>query len=438
MSGAGGSAERAGPVLVLGDGRSGRAAMALLDKLGRDAEQVADGLRELDSFGDLAASRFSEAVVSPGFPVDHPWLEALRAAAIPLVSEAEFGARFVRSKALAITGSLGKTTIVTAAVEILRAAGFSAEAVGNIGRPVCDLALCDEHPQWMVVEVSSFQLETMSRFAPEAAVVLNVVANHLDRHGDFQTYLDLKLKLLSLAGDAPVALGPVTAPVEDGLSPFGDGLSPFHSAIFDYKHGKLVPSIAGLTETIRLEGSIFDNPVLGTNAALLASVLVPLGIPQAAISEGFTAVVPLSHRVQELPPLLGVRYINDSKSTCVAATVGALRQVKPGEGHLLLLLGGRPKQHDFSELLPHLDPERTTVYAFGEAADDIVSALGQHVEVKSAATFDAVVRLVVAEARSGALVLLSPGCTSFDEFGSYAERGERFRTLLNEFETEKS
>jgi len=423
-----------GSVLVLGDGRSGRAAMALLAKLGLEAEQVADGLRDLVAFGDadeLAALGFSEAVVSPGFAIDHPWLVSLRAAGVPLVSELEFGARHVRSKALAVTGSLGKTTIVTAAVEIFRAAGFSAEAVGNIGRPVSDLALCEEHPDWMVVEVSSFQLETMSCFTPDAALVLNVLPNHLDRHGDFATYLDLKLQLLGLAGDGPVALGPVASGTSEN-----DGFSPFHSPMFKVVEGALVPIRPGLVDPISLQGSIFDNTVLGTNAAVLASVLVPLGIPQTAISEGFKSIEALAHRVQELAPFGGVRYIDDSKSTCVAATIGALQQLKAGPSSVLrLLLGGRPKQRDFAELLPHLRSRDVVVYAFGEATPDIVATLPELQVIPSKHFADAV-GLVVADGRPGELVLLSPGCTSFDEFSSYAERGQRFQSLLKQFQTE--
>jgi len=418
-----------GPVLVLGDGRSGRAAMALLAKLGRTAEQVADGLRDLDAFGDLGQHGFAEAVVSPGFALDHPWLERLRAANVPLVSELEFGARHVRSKALAVTGSLGKTTIVTAAVAVLRTAGFSAEAVGNIGRPVSDLALQEEHPDWMVVEVSSFQLETMSRFAPEAAVVLNILANHLDRHGDFKTYADLKLKLLELAAAGPVALGPV--------ADRNDGLSAFAGPTFRYVDGELIADPSAVAERISVQGSIFDNAVLGTNAAVLASVLVPLGFAQASISEGFKAIAALDHRVQELAPSGGVRFINDSKSTCVAATIGALQQLRtaPGSG-LRLLLGGRPKQRDFSELIAHLRGREVVVYAFGEAAPDIVAALSDDIAVIPSATFADAVRLVVADALSGEVVLLSPGCTSFDEFRSYAERGQQFQALLDQFQTE--
>lgn len=392
-------------VMVLGEGVSGRAAMALLERLGIEGLQVGQGGLKLDELEDL--SPFSEAVVSPGFAVDHPWLERLREAGVALVSELEFGARHVGSRILAVTGSLGKSTIVMAAVEVIRAAGKTVEAAGNIGRAVSDFGARSDDPDWLVVEVSSFQLETMRDFRCDGAVLLNIRDNHLDRHGDLETYATLKRSLLGMVLDG--------GPTVEGDRPFPSDVR--------YSKGSLVSH----GEVWDLEGSIFANDTLGGNAAVLATALRDLGFSQEVIIEGFKSVRPLPHRVQVLGTKRAVVWVNDSKSTCSAATIGAIRSVT---GDMRLLVGGRPKEASFLALAKAVHEARAKgrrieVYAFGEGAERIGEAFGAKPPPRFLSMREAV-EAAASASLAGEVLLLSPGCTSFDEFTSYSERGEAF------------
>ena len=416
--------------LVLGMGRSGTAAAELLLRQGRDPVCLDEGKADRrDPLGrpclrDVPTGDFDEAVVSPGVPFEHPWMGSLRVRRIPCVSELEFGWRACQQalhppRTLAVTGSLGKSTVVTAAVEVLRAAGFRAAAAGNIGRPVSDVARSGEAFDWLVLEVSSFQLETTRDFAPDAAVLLNIFDNHLDRHGTLDRYTALKLRLFEqmpprsprvVPGQAPGTFLAVGEPacriqVTDGVVRDGGA-------------------------RVGLGGSIFDDPVLGANAAALAAVMLRIGIEPAVIERGLRAAPTLPHRLQVVAERDGVRFVDDSKSTCLGATVGALRRC--GDRPVRLIAGGRSKTRDFRSVVPALAPVRAA-YLIGEAGRDMAAAWDARVPCRVCGDLAHAVAEAEADSVPGETILLSPGCASFDQYTDFEDRGRAFEQIVRGF-----
>jgi UDP-N-acetylmuramoylalanine--D-glutamate ligase len=382
-------------------------------------------------------------VVSPGVPVDAPFLAQARAMGEVVIGEIELAARFLPGPIVAITGSNGKTTTTTLTGEILAAGGLPTLVGGNIGTPAISLAERATRETAIVLEVSSFQLETIQTFRPKVAVVLNVTPDHLDRHGTFEAYVDAKAHIFEnqrgddfavLNEDDPtcVTLAARTraqvfwfsrqkevkqgAWVRDGNVLFRDGAS----------SQKNLQREIMLVSEIPLKGAHNLENVL---AAVCAGAL--MGCAPEKIRQAVRDFKAVEHRLEFVATIRGVDYYNDSKATNVDATIKALESF-PANIHLIL--GGKDKGSDYSVLNDLLRQRVKRVYTIGAAAgkieSQIVSSKGGGVEVVHAETLENALRKANAVAEAGDVVLLAPACASFDQFKNYEQRGQAFKEIV--------
>ena len=440
-----------GVVAVIGLGKSGVAATRLLAREGvrvyasdaSDHPYGGDALEALRSLRgvaldvgrhDLAQIRGAAAViVSPGVPPEAPPLAAAREARVPILSEIDLGFRALSgsgTRCIAITGTNGKTTTTALVAHLLRQAGLCAEAAGNIGRPLSDIALQNDHYQWLAVEVSSFQLHDSPHFAPEIAILTNLAPDHLDRYASVEAYYADKRLLFRnarpdhvwvLNGDEPAVLelaaGALGRRVLFSLRHPADGW-------YDATARRLQLGRDALLARADL-GLLGDHNVANALAAALA--VREAGVPLAAIGEGLRSFRPLAHRLEPVREVGGVRWINDSKATNIASTVVAVEAM---DRPFVLLLGGRHKGEPYTRLGPLLKNRCRRVIAYGESGELIERDLGGKVPLERGTTFEDVVLRARRAARPGDAVLLSPACSSYDMFKNYEERGATFRTLV--------
>ncbi|HEX4284030.1 MAG TPA: UDP-N-acetylmuramoyl-L-alanine--D-glutamate ligase [Terracidiphilus sp.] len=443
-------------VLVVGLGKSGLAAALFLRRHGaqvtvsdmRSAEALAkdipalldEGIMvEAGGHGLLTFRRQDLIVVSPGVPLDTPELVQARNFGRPVIGELELAARFLRGKTLAITGSNGKTTTTTLVGEILEEAGFNTLVGGNIGVPV--VALIDEStPEtWAVLEVSSFQLESTEEFHPAIAVLLNITPDHLDRHGTFENYARAKERIFAVqtaddclvlnadnaraAQAAPRAKSRVYWFSLDRTVPQGAWVEAGHVV---YRAAKDAP-----TETIIPLSGI---PLKGEHNVenVLASVCAArlAGAPPDAIRRAIEKFKAVEHRLEFVTTVNGVEFFNDSKATNVDATAKAVAAFSTP---IHLILGGKDKNSDYTQLAQLLRQNVRAIYTIGSAAPKIESQLRGVVSLHSCETLDKAVSAAAASARPGEVVLLAPACSSFDQFESYEHRGRVFKELVNEW-----
>ena len=440
-----------GVVAVIGLGKSGVAATRLLAREGvrvyasdaSDHPYGGDALEALRSLRgvaldvgrhDLAQIRGAAAViVSPGVPPEAPPLAAAREARVPILSEIDLGFRALSgsgTRCIAITGTNGKTTTTALVAHLLRQAGLYAEAAGNIGRPLSDIALQNDHYQWLAVEVSSFQLHDSPHFAPEIAILTNLAPDHLDRYASVEAYYADKRLLFRnarpdhvwvLNGDEPAVLelaaGALGRRVLFSLRHPADGW-------YDATARRLQLGRDALLARADL-GLLGDHNVANALAAALA--VREAGVPLAAIGEGLRSFRPLAHRLEPVREVGGVRWINDSKATNIASTVVAVEAM---DRPFVLLLGGRHKGEPYTRLAPMLREKCRLVIAYGESGELIKRDLGGKVPLERGTTFEDVVARARGAARPGDAVLLSPACSSYDMFKNYEERGGAFRKLV--------
>lgn len=372
-------------ILLIGYGASGKAAERLARALGHDVDIRADA-SEASLDHDYAF-----AVISPGVPLTAPLVETARARGIALKSELQFGCEELTRrgwKLLAVTGSKGKSSVVRLCAEAL-----GGVPCGNYGWPVCDLF--DARPGWAVVEVSSFQLETTELPAGtfEAAAILNLQEDHLDRHGSVAVYHALKRKLLTFA---KVPLDGTQMSAQEGVRTL-------------------------------FVGSYFDRSVLADNACCAVALLRAAGLSDARISAAFAAFRPLPHRFETVGTFRGVRYVDDSKATSLAALGAAVRMAG---GRVRLIAGGLPKGDDPASVCPDLTAFVKKVYLIGQSASAFDAVWKRVVATEICGTLDRAVASAMREAETGDIVLLSPGTASFDQFRNFGERGEIFASLV--------
>lgn len=439
-------------VLVVGLGKSGIAAARFLKA--RGAQVTVSDIRpagvipelpalldagimvETGSHGLLTFRRQDLIVVSPGVPTNTPELVKVRAFGIPIIGELELGSEFLKGQVVAITGSNGKTTTTTLIGEILKASGRQTLVGGNIGRPVVDMVAQATAESWSVLEVSSFQLETIQSFRPRIAVVLNITPDHLDRHGSFEAYASAKTRitenqtaedlLVLNAEDEPTKL--VAAKTRAQIYWFSPRRQVKQGA---FVHGESIffrSREGGPAEPILPTGEIplagahnVENALAAVCAARLAGV-EPEVIRRAVA--GFHAV---EHRLEFVRELDGVRYFNDSKATNVDATQKA---VEAFAGGIWLILGGKDKNSDYSTLAPLLRKRVKAVITIGSAAEKIETQLAGVVKIEKAETMERAVALARQHATAGDTVLLAPACSSFDQFDNYEHRGRVFKELV--------
>jgi UDP-N-acetylmuramoylalanine--D-glutamate ligase len=382
-------------------------------------------------------------VVSPGVPVDAPLLVQARSLGEAVIGEIELAAQFLPGPIVAITGSNGKTTTTTLTGEILAAGGLPTLVGGNIGTPAISLAELAKRETVIVLEVSSFQLETIQTFRPKVAVVLNVTPDHLDRHRTLAAYVDAKARMFEnqrgedfavLNEDDPICVTMATrtraqvfwfsrkkevkqgAWLRDGNILFRDGTGLQREAQREIM----------LVSEIPLKGAHNLENVL---AAVCAGAL--MGCEPEKIRQAVRDFKAVEHRLEFVATIRGVDYYNDSKATNVDATIKALESF-PANIHLIL--GGKDKGSDYSVLNDLLRQRVKRVYTIGAAAEkiesQIVSSKNGGVEVVHAETLENALRKANAVAVPGDVVLLAPACASFDQFKNYEQRGQVFKEIV--------
>ena len=467
-------------VLVVGLGKSGISAALFLRGQGarvtvsdtRSAVALAAEIPALLEAGIMVESgghglltfrRSDLIVVSPGVPMDTPEVKQVVAFGLPVIGELELASRFLQGKVVAITGSNGKTTTTTLVGEILKAAGLATLVGGNIGVPVIDLvplsielsrpgkeeagpppsAKDDNSHVWSVLEVSSFQLETVVEFHPKIAVVLNITPDHLDRHGSFENYAAAKARITERQGAedflvlnaedkaTQMVAGKTKAqvfwfsgrrPIKQGAFVHGE------SILFVPKEGAKAEPVMPVSE-IPLKGAHnVENVLAAVCAARLADVSAE--VIRGAV-RGFKAV---EHRLEFVRSVNGVEYYNDSKATNVDATMKAVASF---DGGIHLILGGKDKDSDYGLMADLLKERVKVVYTIGSAAEKIEHQLRGVVKMKSAGTMQVAVSDAAAAAVAGDVVLLAPACSSFDQFENYEHRGRVFRQLVQGLQEKK-
>jgi UDP-N-acetylmuramoylalanine--D-glutamate ligase len=433
-----------GPFLVVGLARSGRAVGRVLRASGEDVIGCDSGAVDMAAIGELEAAgvavhastdgtelleRVATIVKSPGVPQGAPVITAARARELAVLGELEAGWRLVPNEVIAITGSNGKTTTTELVGQIHREAGVSVAVAGNVGTALSSLAGRLDPAAVVVCEASSFQLEDTLAFAPEAAVLLNVAPDHLDRHGTFEAYRDAKLRIFANQDPAAVAVAPVG--LEHGgaarrvrfESPMtGDGGA---AADLVARDGRLVWRGEPLVpiDEIRLRG--VHNL---ENAMAAAAVTLARGIDPDAVRAGLGSFAGVAHRLEEVAHIDGVLYVDDSKATNVASAVVGIRSF-PGGVHVVL--GGRGKDEDYAPLAGAVEERCRAAYLIGEEAAALREALAASgVPASDCGDLERAVAAARAAARPGDVVLLSPACASYDQYRSFEERGAHFKALV--------
>jgi UDP-N-acetylmuramoylalanine--D-glutamate ligase len=402
--------------LVLGLARSGRAAVPALRgrgwevvahdaDTGTDAAGLAADVR-LGPWHDGLLDGVSLVVKSPGIPGTAEPVVSARARGVEVISEIELGARLLPNPILGVTGTNGKTTTTALLGAMFGAAGVPAEVAGNIGRPLTNLVDSADPAAWVVCELSSFQLEDVDTLHPRIAVLLNLEPDHIDRHGSLEAYTDAKLRVFENQGPEDVAVVPRGFPPVSGAARRVEfsGEDPLPAE----------PRIPGAHNR--------ENAAAATAAARAA------GLPEDAIAEALRTFQGVEHRIQELATVSGVRYVNDSKATNVAAALRALAAF-PG-ARLHVILGGLGKNESYAPLAAAFG-EDDRAYLIGAAADEIAGALeAAGVPFTRSGDLASAVADASAATEAGDVVLLSPACASFDQFQSYERRGEEFGRLV--------
>jgi UDP-N-acetylmuramoylalanine--D-glutamate ligase len=441
-------------VLVVGLGKSGVACALFLQQRGarvsvsdaKSPEQLrqeipvlldAGIMVETGEHGERTFREQDLIVVSPGVPFDVPQLLRAREQAIPVIGEIELAAQFLKGHIVAITGSNGKTTTTTLAGDIIAASGRPTLVGGNIGTPAINFVEQATDDTWIVLEVSSFQLETIQTFRPKIAVVLNVTPDHLDRHYTFENYVAAKARIFenqtvddfaALNADDPtcVAMAQSTKARVYSFSRLREVQhgSFLHGSSIAWRDGDNEQRILPTGE-IALKGAHNLENVL---AAVCVGMLA--GVKAADIRRAVANFRAVEHRLEYVATVRGVEYYNDSKATNVDATIKALESF-PGRIHLIL--GGKDKGSDYRVLNDLLKQRVKRVYTIGAAASKIESQLAG-TEVVSSATLESALKRANELASAGDVVLLAPACASFDQFDSYEHRGRIFKQLVRQLE----
>jgi UDP-N-acetylmuramoylalanine--D-glutamate ligase len=435
-------------VAVVGLGKSGVAATRLLRReglpvyasdtgMGPAYDRWASELRGLGAEVHLGGhdlgriGRAAAVVVAPGVPPDVPPLVTARAAGLEIYAETDIGFLALRgTRCIGITGTNGKTTTTSLVAQAMVAAGLRAETAGNIGRPLSEVALAQQPPDWLALELSSFQLHDTPHLRPAVGVLTNLAPNHLDRYRSLEEYYGDKALLFRNAGaDSVWVTNADDAAVRDMVAPVAGrhlrfSLQSPADGWYDRAGDRLMLADRPLLGRAELP-LLGDHNVANALAAALAATAA--GADAAGVAEGLRTFRAIPHRVEPVREVDGVLWINDSKSTNITSTEVAIAAL---DRPFVLLLGGRHKGEPYTRLAPLLGERCRAVVAYGEAGPLVVTDLGGQVPVVPAGDFADVLQTARGLARPGDAVLLSPACSSYDMFNNYEERGARFRAAV--------
>jgi UDP-N-acetylmuramoylalanine--D-glutamate ligase len=440
--------------VVVGMARSGVAAVELLMEQGARVtavDQAAVTNPRLKALGvpvqSQEASAFDGAdlvVLSPGVPADLELAENARRRGIPVIGDLELASWFLKGEIIGITGSNGKTTTTALTGHILKASGIPVQVGGNIGTPPASMVKTSRLGQWNVLELSSFQLETISSFRAHIAAALNVTPDHLDRHYTFEKYAAAKARLFENQGPDDFAVLNADDPVTQGYAGRTAAKSMFFSSTSKAEPGAYrafslwtLGGVSHKRDVIMLDESPLmaseEVPLRGVHNlenTMAAAIMARLaGATHEQIRSAVMSFPGVEHRLEFVRDLDGVAWYNDSKATNVDATLKALAAFPGG---LWVILGGKDKNSDYRPLAAAMKEKTRGVLLIGAAADKIGNHLHGEVFTMKCGTLEAAVLHAHASAHSGDTVLLAPACASFDQFENFEHRGREFKRLVNE------
>ena len=426
-------------ILVIGMGKSGQWAARLALKQGYsvlvyDDRDIADSLaHDLRGRVDLlppgtarSPVGVEQVILSPGVPPEHNLLQWVEAQGLPVISEIEFAFRAANGRVFAITGSNGKTTTTALTAHLLRAGGRNAVPCGNYGRPFAQAVLEEDAETDFVLELSSFQLERIDTFKPRFAAVLNLTPDHLDRYEAVSDYYAAKFNLFRNMDSADIAF----VNGDDPETARWTGSFPEQTMTIGEGQGLVQIQEDGLTLDDERLVNLDELQLMGRhnlyNAAFAAAMVAAAGIERDAIRSGLCSFVPISHRLELVGERNGVRFFNDSKATNFDSVIKALNSFDA----IRLIAGGKFKGGDFDALLDAGRERVRSAYLIGDSAGLFHDALAGSWSCTISGTLDQALLDAARDAVDGDVVLLAPGCASFDQFANYEERGDVFRRLV--------
>jgi UDP-N-acetylmuramoylalanine--D-glutamate ligase len=441
-------------VLIIGAARSGIAAAQFLTTRGaivalndqKPLEKWSEAALALKSLGvgllpgeapSWLLDQLDLVIVSPGVPANIIPIRYAERAGAEVIGEVELAYRFLKGRIVAITGSNGKTTTTTLIGELLRDAGFRVQVGGNIGRALISMVEDSTDDGWTVVELSSFQLETIKEFHPSVAVVLNVTPNHMDRYEAFTDYAAAKHRIFmnQTADDFAVlnADDPTVSSWEVGLRGRVKKFSAraqLEDGVFLKGDELIVKSIAGEQVVLRPSEMKLRGLHNVENVAAAVSAGLAVGASLESMRDTILQFNPVEHRLEFVKELRGVKFYNDSKATSVDATLKALEAFAKSDGKVVLILGGRGKKAPYAPLAELTKQKVRKLVLIGEDADTIANELGAYAQVERASDMRDAVERSFAAAENGDVVLLAPACASFDMFESFEHRGSSFKNEI--------
>ncbi len=425
--------------LVLGMGSSGIAAAKLM--VAQGAEVIAvdreDRSEDLDSTflteerirfvwecEEIPCGKFDLCVVSPGIRSDSRWIREALERGIRIVSELELGWSYLDAPVIAVTGTNGKSTAVKLCSEMITAGGMTSVAAGNYGRPLSDVALRDPGVEWVVAEVSSFQLEYAGGFAPDVGVLLNIDEDHLDRHASIAEYAALKCRIFenmppgspAVIGEGATAVCPAAAYEE--LKPLITGVG--RNCDYRCYPDRIVSGGRGLD----LAGTVFEGEAMGGIAAAVWAVADQIGVNRETLEKSVRAFEMLPHRMEKVGVKDGRWFIDDSKATNLAALSAALKMCG---GPVRLIAGGMLKEGNADKIKEVLEMYVKAAYVIGRDAEKFISRWRGAVECRNCLNMAEAVRMAWEESEAGDTILLSPGAASFDLYQNFEQRGNDFK-----------
>ncbi|MFZ3173135.1 MAG: UDP-N-acetylmuramoyl-L-alanine--D-glutamate ligase [Carboxydocellales bacterium] len=446
------------PILIIGLARSGiasarflhskQAKVTITDSKPREQQEAAAAELEelgielvLGSYPQEVGNKYRLVVTSPGVPLTIPPLQEALQAGVPVISEIELAYKYGQAPMVAITGTNGKTTTTTLIGQMFSQAGREVCVAGNIGLPLISVIEKYSPEAVVVVEVSSFQLETTDRFKPKVSLILNITPDHLDRHGTLESYTQAKAKIYANQGYGDFTILNYDDATVAAFAEESKGQVIFFSRVHNLTKGvcvqdrqvvlkdgeQVIPVIK--TKDIRIPGA--HN--LENALAAVATGWV-MGVTPAKMADALRNFPGVAHRLEQVAEVDGVTYINDSKGTNPDAAIKALEAF---DRPIVLIAGGYNKGSDFTEFAQKVQARAHALVVVGQVADKIAAAAAQAgvVDIVKAETFDETVRLAAKKANPGDIVLLSPACASWDMFSNFEERGDLFKKLVSALRT---
>lgn len=437
-------------IIVIGMGKTGVAVAGFLGKRGakvlvtdeKSSDQWSEGFKkiaeakwlEIGNYDKNILEEASMVIPSPGVPPHNKLLVNALRKNIPVISEIELAYRFIKTPIIAVTGTNGKTTVTTLLGDILKSSGKKTFVGGNIGNPLIEYVDSSQKAEFVVAEISSFQLQWIEQFRPFIAVLLNITSDHADYHGSFEEYRRVKAGIFSNQTKDDFAILNASDPVQKGMS------GGIRSKVFRFSSGKAVQKgiflknnnmILKMPEMKDEQYSlgIISVPGLHNVENVMAAILAArfCGCSKKKIVEAVAAFHGLPHRIEFAGEKNSIRFYDDSKGTNVGSVLKALETF---DQPVILLLGGRDKEGDFKALKPMLSRKAKKAILFGEARNRIASLIGGSVPVFKKTGLREAVQIAYKNAQPGDVILLSPGCASFDEFANYKERGNFFKEVV--------